>query len=68
MLPPVYVYVAKKNDRNRSFILNFQSNPNDLLAPLKQKYNTTQLTHRTVMVLIGQVIEESHALNTANEK
>jgi len=31
-----------------------------LLAPLKQRYNTTQLTHRTtVKVLIGQVIEES---------
>jgi len=34
-----------------------------LLAPLKQKYNTIQSAHRTtVKMLIGQVIEESHAL------
>jgi len=34
-----------------------------LLAPLKQKYNTTLLTHRTtVKVVIGQVIEDSRAL------
>jgi len=37
--------------------------PNPIqMAPLKQKCNATQLTHRTVQVLIGQVIEESHAL------
>jgi len=37
-----------------------------LLAPIKQKYNATQLTHKTIKVLIGQVIEESHALCTVS--
>ena len=38
------------------------SNPSGLLAPIKQKCNTKQLTNRTADVLIGQVIEESYAL------
>ena len=43
---------------------NFKHSPNGLLAPLKQNNTITVNTvwHRTVKMLIGQVIEESHAL------
>jgi len=35
-------------------------------STIKTKYNTIQLTHRTVEVLIGQVIEESCFLHDLN--
>jgi len=46
----------------QTILLSSKSKSKGLLAQLKQKCNTTQLTQRTVKVPIAQVIEESHAI------